>query len=217
MSYDDLTQTVMGDYRSFLSALTGLYLGVTTPGATVTPQTLASVSTSAHALAKTFIARAESEMTRYAAALGVDPLTSAWFATALSGVHVTVAQNIKTVMKRLRGAGTSPAAMLKNATGGMGLLVQSRLGALDFRASDAGGRMFEANTIMRTTIRQFAVQTAVDAVVLEAAGRSQDVVFIERADASPEEVSIAGKRGYLSLEEARKRVFHPNTKAVLHV
>lgn len=217
MTYDDLTQTVMGDYRSFLSALTGLYLGVTTPGTSVTPQTLTSVSTSAHALARTFIARAESEMTRYAATLHADAPTSAWFATALSGVHVTVAQNIKTVMKRLRGAGTSPAAMLKNATGGMGLLVQSKLGALDFRASDAAGRMFEANTIMRTTIRQFAIQTSIEAVVFEANRRGQDVVFIERADASPEEVSIAGRHGYLSLEEARRRVFHPNTKAVLHV
>jgi hypothetical protein len=214
VTYDDFTNAVMGDYRSFLSALTGLYLGVTTPGSTVSPQTLTNVSHNAHALAQTFFARADSEMTRYEATLSEEGNLSD---VTRAGLRVAVAQNIKTVMKSLRGAQQSPAAMLKGASGGMGLLLQKKLGSLEYRVADARGRMFEATVLMRTTLRHFAIQTAIDAVVSDANRRGQDVVFIERADASPEGVSISGKHGYLSLEEARRRIFHPNTKAVLHV
>jgi hypothetical protein len=204
MTYDDLTDPVMGDYRSFLSALTGMYLSVTTPGSFVTPHTVALVSSDAHRFAQTFIARAESEMMRYAAAQGVE---SAWLAPALAGVHVAVAQNIKTALKSVRGAELSPAAMLKNASGGIGLLVQQKLGKLDFRVTDARGRMFGAETLMRTTIRQFAVQTAFDAVAARAHAAGVDEVTVQHPDRPDERMSFADAR----------RLFHPNTKAVPHV
>ncbi|MFT4064277.1 hypothetical protein [Paraburkholderia sp.] len=215
MTYDDLTNPVMGAYASFLSALTGLYLGVTTPGMTVTPSTLASVTAQAHQLAGTFISNAESGMFSYARKLGVERASDA---NAFSAVRVAVAQNIKTVLKKLRGQELGSAALLKNATGGMGLLVQSKLGQLDFRVSDNAGRLFDAQTLMRTTIRQFAIQTTIDAAVMkaEAAGKRSFTVDYPN---DPEhggqgvEVPISG----LGLAEARRKIFHPNTSAVPHV
>lgn len=215
MTYDDLTGAVLGDYRSFLSALSGLYLGVTTPGLAVTPSTITSVAHAAHDLGKTFIARADSEMTRYAAALEVD---SNWFDAASTGVRVAVAQNVKTVIKKLRGQELGAAAMLKRASGGMGLLVQQKLGALEFRASDATGRLFDAATLMRTTIRQFAIQTAIDAAVTHAAAAGKTAFTVDYPNDPAHagqgvEVPLSGE----GLADARRRIFHPNTKAVPHV
>lgn len=219
MTYDDFTNAVLADYRSFLSALTGLYLGVTTPGSTVSPQTLTNVSHNAHALAQTFFARADSEIARYEATLGEE---SGLSDAARAGLRVAVAQNIKTVIKSLRGAQQSSAAMLKDASGGMGLLLQKKLGSLEFRVSDSAGRMFEATVLVRTTLRMFAVQSAIDATVAKAAAAGKDVLVISHPNdptyaSHGVRVSISGAAGMTSLEEARRRVFHPNTQAVLDV
>jgi hypothetical protein len=204
MIYDDLTNRVTADYEALLFALRGLYLAQVAPGAAVTPASISNLQREAHRLANALALRAEHEMLSYASEVGSDASRVGF---ALDALKVTLAQNIKTVTQQIAAGQGGIASILKNESGGMGLLVQQKVGGIDFRSTDSLGRRFNSQVIVKTLVRQFAVQTAVDAVVLEADRRGQDHLWVKTPDGYAQRMTRA------EFEQARQRLFHPNTRA----
>jgi hypothetical protein len=211
MIYDDLTNRVTADYEALLFALRGLYLAQVAPGAAVTPASISNLTREAHRLANAFVQRAEHDMLSYASEVGSDASRVGY---ALDALKVTLAQNIKTLTRQIAAGQTGIASMLKGASGGMGQLVQQKVGGIDFKASDSLGRRFNAQTLVKTLIRQFAVQSAVDVVVQEAERLGSPWIFVKTPDGLARKVKVR------EFEAERARIFHPNTHAeafVVHV
>jgi hypothetical protein len=204
MAYDDLTNRIGVDYEALLFALRGLYLAAVAPGAHVTAASLTQLQREAHKLAHAFIERTDAALIAYASEVGAD---GSRIGSTLDMLRVALAQNIKTVTRAIAGGQTGVAAMLKGATGGMGQLVQQKIGGIEFKAQDSLGRKFPAQTLVKTTIRQFAVQASVDAVVGEAIRLNKDAIFVFTPDGYMQRVALK------ELPSVRQRIFHPNTRA----
>jgi len=204
MIYDDLTNRVTADYEALLFALRGLYLAQVAPGAAVTPASISNVQKEAHRLANAFVQRAEHEMLSYASEVGSD---ASRVGLALDTLKVTLAQNIKTVTRQIAGGQSGVASLLKGASGGMGQLVQQKIGGIDFKGTDSLGRKFDAMVLVKTAVRQFAVQSALDVVVNEAARLGLPWIFVKTPDGLVRKV----RRDEFAAE--RSRTFHPNTRA----
>jgi hypothetical protein len=208
MIYDDLTHRIGADYEALIFAFKGIYLAAVAPGAQLSPAALKSAEREAHRLAHAFLTRAEDEMTSYASEQGADASRVGY---ALDALKVTLAQNIKGVLRAMRVGQTGVASLVKGASGGMGQLVQQKIGGVEFKAQDSLGRKFPAETIVKTTVRQFAVQTSVDAAVAEAVRLGHDAIQVVTPDGDAQRVLLK------DLPEQRGRLFHPNTRLEAHV
>lgn len=208
MIYDDLTSRIGADYEALTFAFKGLYLAAVAPGAQVSPAAITRVQHEAHRLAHAFAERAKDEMTSYASEVGADASRVAY---ALDAIKVTLAQNVKGMVRAMRTGQTGVASMVKGATGGMGQLVQQRIGGLEFKAQDSLGRKFPAETLVKTAVRQFAVQTSLDVVLAEAERLGKDAISVVTPDGDAQRVKLK------DFPEQRARLFHPNTRLEAHV
>ncbi|WKZ86339.1 hypothetical protein N5B55_05135 [Ralstonia pickettii] len=213
--YDQIATKVAGQYELFLFALRGLYLNAMAPGATVTPKLVADVQGAAQRAAESFLGTAGTELQAHIAAYGQGDAVHALTVRkreALAQLRGLVNQNVSQALRDMRLGGQDMSSMLKDAGGGMGLLLQKRLTTKTWTVRDTSGRQWEAAKLARVVVRDFAVQADLDA-----AAHAADLLRITHPD--PEHkfagmvVSVSGAEGYPSLESVRAQAFHPNTKA----
>lgn len=97
-----------------------------------------------------------------------------------------------------------------NAHGAIGLLVQSKMSALEIVATDKAGRKWkEPSSLVKTIIRDYAYQTLVDYKIKAIESSGVDLISVPGIDTP---VSISGKEGYVALVEVRDN-FHPNGRS----
>lgn len=213
--YDEIAAKVAAQYELFLFALRGHYLTAMAPGSTVTPKLVSDMQEAAFRSAHSFLGAAETELRGYIAphadGAAVNALTVRARET-LGHLRGLVNQNIGEAVKRMRVGGQDITTLLKDASGGMGLLLQKSLQKQAFTVRDTSGRTWEGPKLAKVIVRDFAVQSDLDA-----AAAGADLLRVTHPDPEHQYAglvfSVSGADGYPSLESIRPLVFHPNTKA----
>jgi hypothetical protein len=205
MRYDDFAARVVAEYELLLMALEGRYQRIRAPGVEVTPRVINDLQRDAVGLFSTFLRTAIAEIDRYTAPMlsdGSDELRSSIIqrrTDLASYLNAFMVGNVLQVTKAARTGVLGVAALLKNATGAQGALVQARAGRIEWKATDTSGRTWQAITLMQTVMRDFAYQCYVDFELDAADAAGLDTVMTSKGP-----VSLA------DLEELRSRYFHPN-------
>ena len=101
--------------------------------------------------------------------------------------------------------------MLKTATGGMGLLVQQKVGAVEFKVTDTSGRKWDAKRLVHVVARDYAYQSWIDWQADMYANAGYDIMKT-KGDFL---FSLRGAEGYPPFEEIRGLVFHPNSNSMM--
>lgn len=226
MRYDDLAGRVVSAYEMFLFALNGRYQQMRAPGTEVTPRALRDLQVDAYGLGKTFLNIAEAEVENYLRPMledGSDELQTALTLRkkeALALVRGMVIENVKQAGKVGRTGIGGFSDLLRNAHGGMGLLVQRAVGTIGFKVTDTSGRRWEPTKLMQVVVRDFGYQSDIDAFVdrRRAMGdRFAAAIWTNVGGYIVDQVvfSIGEDETYPSLETIRDTVFHPNSKAIL--
>lgn len=226
MRYDDLARRVVAAYELFLLALNGRYQQMRAPGVEVTPRALRDLQVDAYGLGKTFLNIAEAEIENHLRPLledGSDGLQTALTLRkkeALALVRGMVVENVKQVGMVGRTGIGGFSDLLRNAHGGVGLLVQRAVGAISFKVVDTSGRKWEPAKLMQVVVRDFGYQSDIDAFVdarralgdtLAAAVWVNEGGYIVRQTI----FAIGESDAYPSFEAVRDTVFHPNSKAIV--
>ncbi|MFM0095673.1 hypothetical protein PQQ87_08670 [Paraburkholderia nemoris] len=221
MDYVALTNAIMASYDVYLYAITGVYFSMQSPGAQVSPRLLNEFERVAHGIRKTFLGQVSDVLQGFQADSGLshdspvmsDARTAA--AALYDDIDAIAGANMHSLRDRLAGKGAMLADMLKGASGGIGQLLQRKLEKPDFKAVDASGRKWDAKTLMRTMVRDYGYQSAIEH---QLAGMTGDLAVVTYAD--PEHAnhglvfSITGKTpGYPSFGQIRSKIFHPNSTA----
>lgn len=226
MRYDDLARRVVAAYELFLFALNGRYQQMRAPGAEVTPRALRDLQVDAYALGKTFLSIAEAEVENYLRPLledrsdGLQTALTLRKKEAFALVRGMVIENVKQVGRVGRTGISGFSDLLRNAHGGMGLLVQRAVGVIGFKVTDTSGRKWEPAKLMQVVVRDFGYQSDIDAFVdarrafgenLAAAVWMNESGYIVKQTI----FAIGESDAYPSLEAVRDTVFHPNSKAIV--
>lgn len=209
-SHDDFAAALVADYELLLMALEGRYQRVRSPGVEVTPRVVADLRGDALGLFQTFLQRAIAEIdhiTHPLLADGSDELRSQIIARrtdVATYLNLFMLDNVAQVTKATRTGVQGISALLKHATGAQGALVQVRAGRIDWKVRDTSGRTWDALTLMRVVMRDFAYQCHVDAEVDRYRQAGLDAVLTSK-----------GPLSLTDLEEMRDIYFHPNAHTVI--
>lgn len=221
MDFEALTRAVLALYDAYLYGVTGVYFSMQTPGAQVSPRLLTEFETVTNRLKKTFVAQTRSEIDAFLSAPSMspdhEPLKDARRAAEglLDDIERIASANQRSLVDRLKGKTQQFASILKTATGGVGLLLQRKLEKPEFKVADASGRLWKAQALMRTMVRDFGYQTDIE---FELAQMGGDLAMVRYPDPSHKNnglvFSISGKTdGYPSFASIRSSIFHPNATA----
>jgi len=217
MIFDDFATKLKQDYDLFLFALAGRYLTLMAPGAEVSPHMVRQMQEQGAALAKTFLSSASARVDDFAQSypLADSDVRSARFKRELSNI---AAQNIYTLMQRMKGGAQNTLAGVKEAHGAIGLLLQQKLSNPDFRIKTPKGRSFDAASYLLAEARNYAYQSWIEFTLAQIA-QTSDLAQVNYPN--PEHVghgtvfSISGQTpGYKSFEQI-KLMFHYNSTAFI--
>lgn len=225
MRYDDLAARMVASYELFLFALNGRYQQLRAPGVEITPKALRDLEVDAYALGKTFITIAENEIEGYLRPLvedGSGALQSALVTRkkeALALVRGMVVENVKQVARAGRTGVGSLAELLRDAHGGIGLLVQRAVGTIGFKVTDTSGRKWEPTKLMRVVVRDMGYQAAIDFDIDHLRNSGADLacaVWVADDHIHDQLVfALSEHAKYPSFESIRSEVFHPNSHATV--
>lgn len=221
MDYAALTNTIMALYDAYLYAITGVYFSMQSPGAQISPRLLTEFERVAHSVKQTFLRQVSDALQGFQTASGlpndtpVGKDTRAAVAALFDDIDRIAAANARSLRERLSGRGKMLADMLKDASGGVGRLLQRKLEKPDFKAVDASGRTWNAKALMGTMVRDYGYQTAIEQQLAGMAGDLAVVTYTDPAHANNGLVfSISGKTaGYPTFGQIRPTIFHPNATA----
>jgi len=222
MIYDEFAERVVAQYDMFLSALEGKYRAIVGPGVQITPAALSDFGNQAIRLGCVFLELAEREAATYASETWSGQ-SEAYGEGAkfdlLMGLRSAVDENIVQLDKMLRNGAKDYKSVIKNAHGSVGLLLEKKLGTVEFSVYDTSNRKWEARRLVRAVVRDFAYQTWVDATIAEIR-KTSNLARVRYDDSSKADreivVSLGEKPGvYKTIDSVRHQVFHFNSTARL--
>lgn len=217
MIYDALATRLSSEYALFLYALSGRYQQIRAPGVKIYPNAISDLLFDAMQLAATFYNTAESEIDNYLRPMiedATDDVADGLVVRkkeALSRIRAMTLENAKQVVKTARTGITGVGDMLKGSTGAIGLLLQRLAGKIDFRATDASGRNWAADKLLRFIVRDFAYQAWLDFEVGRYVKEGQDLMQTPKGRI----FSLLETAGYDSFEAVRSEVFHINSNEIM--
>lgn len=217
MVFDEFANQMSGEYRLFLFALSGRYSQMRAPGVEVTPYAITELKRDISQLAETFYQLAERSIDDYARELTAEAsdelaksIESRRLAT-LKRVRTMLAENVESIGKVAKTGVSGVAALLKNATGPIGMLVQKKAGIIEYKLADTSGRKWDAEKLMSVVVRDFAYQSWIDSEVERLMIEGVDIVATQNGHV----MSLFGTPGYDYIGNVRGSVFHINSKQVI--
>ncbi len=220
MTYDEFATEVASEYSLFLFALSGAYLARVSPGRQVTPLLVKEFRADARRLSETFFDQLDRSVDSFMVTFGFGDTDSERETAFLNATHGMVAVNLAQINKQMISGSVNFGNVLKNASGAIGLLVQKKLGMIDFKIPDAAGRMWNAETLFRMTARDFAYQTYIDEQVAElraGGNKLAKVIYPDPTHKNHDGIISLDEEidGYPTFASVRKVIFHPNANAEL--
>jgi hypothetical protein len=217
MRYEEFASSMMADYELYLYALMGRYQAIRAPGVEVTPQVVRLLEVDAYRLSKTFSQIASETIKGYA-----NPMIAASseeFVDSLAQrkkevevlIQSIVIENVRQIIHMTKTGFGGYISMLKDASGGMGLLVQQKIGTVEFKVTDTSGRKWEAKRLMRVIARDYAYQSWLDWQASTYLDADYDIMKAKNDFL----FSLKGTEGYPSFEEVRGLIFHPNSNSTM--
>lgn len=220
MIYDDFGEQMKKEYEVFLFALSGRYLSAMAPGAEVSPKMVNDLKASAASLRDTYLRTASQTIAVYVAQLDNGNGTEQ-SVTLTNELAMVTSQNISTLIARMKGAHQDALKSVKDAHGGIGLLLQKKLANPEFTVETASGRKYKAPDYVRGMTRDFAYRMWLNARMEEISWTS-DLAMVTYDDPSHSSYgkvfSISGdSTEYPSFASLERGVFHFNASAKVEV
>jgi len=218
MIYDDFAAQFKKEYEVFLFALAGRYLLAIAPGAEVSPMMINDFKTQAVTLRETFLHSAMQSITSYLTAINSGRVTELSVAFGNELNHATL-QNIQQLVASMKGVGQVATKSVKDAHGGLGLLIQKKLASPDFVLKTPAGRKFKAPDLIRLMAREFAYRQWLHQQIEDIA-KTGDLaqIYYDNPDHvhSGTVFSISGEtEGHMTWAWAERVVFHYNSTAMV--
>lgn len=217
MVFDDLATRLSAEYALFLFALTGRYQQMRAPGIEITPREIVKLNGKAHELANTFYLIAERDVSDYLQPMLEDASESARDGLivrkkeVLSRLRAGLLENLHQVVKLARTGVGGVGSMLTGTTGAIGLLVQRQAGTIQFKATDAAGRKWDAEKLFKTLARDFAYQSWLDVQADQFIHTEHNLMQTPNGRI----FSLLGTDGYDSFEAVRSEIFHINSNQIM--
>ena len=214
MPYDTFAEVITANYRLFLKAIAGVYQGKIAAGVTISPSSITDFVKEAELMAETFISTLCREDALYSSELNnVDRSVE-----LIRGAKAAVVENIAQISKIMRIGAGEQGKSLRYSHGAIGLLLQRKLGAIEFKLYDTAGRKWDAVKLMEITSRDFAYQSWIDQQVRLLRNEGISIAYIQRDAARDSERGFAFSigepvDGYPTFSEIRSKVFHVNSTA----
>lgn len=217
MRFDALATRLSANYALFLYALSGRYQQLRAPGVEIYPNAISDLFFDATQLAATFYSAAESEIDNYLRPMiedATDDVADGLVVRkkeALSHIRAMTLENVQQVVKAARTGIAGVGDMLKGSAGAIGLLLQRKVGKIEFKTTDTSGRRWNADTLFRVVVRDFAYQAWLDFEADRYAQAGQDLMQTPKGRI----FSLLETTGYDSFEAVRPEVFHINSNEVM--
>jgi hypothetical protein len=216
MQYEDFAIRLKAEYELFLFALSGRYLSLMAPGADVSPMSINQFEQSARELRATFLQSANRAIVEQVSNVSVDEVTALAQGFGEEMARVS-AENIGTLVTRMKGVKVNALDAVNNAHGAMGLLLQQKLATPEFNVTSASGRTFKAAPFVKAQARHFAYRTWLyqQMVGFSWEGDLAQVIYDDPTHDNDGLVfSMSGATpGYPSFDDLIDTVFHYNAKA----
>lgn len=216
MIYDDFGAQMKKEYDVFLFALAGRYLSAMAPGAEVTPKMVNDLKADVADLRDTYLSSASKSITAYVAELENGDSTEQ-SVTLMNELAMVTSQNISTLIGRMKGVHQDALKSVKNAHGGIGLLLQKKLATPEFSVETSSGRKYKAADYVRGMTRDFAYRLWLSAR-MEQISWTTDLATVSYDDPSHANYglvfSISGdSTEYPSFASLERSIFHFNASA----
>jgi hypothetical protein len=209
--------TLSNSYRMFLAALSGRYLALRLPGASVQPAHVNGLQLDAYRFADSFLHAANAQVVKFIADVSKErsqPLYDGLikrFVDFDGLLRFIVVKNIKDTTRLLTA--TPPKLLTRDAGQGIGALLQRTLEAPRHTIPDELGRHYEAPYYVQVAARDFFYQSSVDVVADQ--GELGQVRYMGAHEYNGMVLRLSGDGSYRSLAEVRAEIFHPNAMAIL--
>lgn len=222
MHHDEFAARVSAAYHTYAAALTSLYMRTRLAGAHLAPRVVVNLQTDAEKILAGFLGSADAMTTSYlqdttGGAL-VNPAVTAQGASFIKDMRRVGHDNIRTVVRRARGADIG-GMLTSEPEGALRDLLRRAQDTIDFTSRDSAGRTWKSPKLVSFLARDFGYQTAIDASASRIAEVSDTA---QVAYPNPEHpyhgliLSLSGADASLpSLESTRHLIFHPNASAKL--
>lgn len=210
MPFDDFAHRLSAEYALFLLALAGRYQQIRAPGIEPYPGDVSDLSFDAGALASTFYSTAKFSLDKYLEPKIADATEEVADGLvvrkkeALARIRAMTLENVSQILTMARVGRVRFADVLRGPTGALGMLLQRRLGKIQFKTTDTAGRRWQAEKLFHFVVRDFAYQAWLDKRVEEL--RADGVTMI--TDGLNPAFSID------EFENVRGQYFHINSNAI---
>lgn len=222
MIYDDFAKQAVDDYNLFLMALEARYRAIIGPGVLITPAVIKGFSKECDKLYVSFLNLMERSVGAYTQSVCEErtPATFTAEFVLMVGLRKAAIENCVQMSKALRSRALTGAGVLKRVSGGLGLLLQRKLGEVEFVVYDTANRKWDAKRLVKTVVRDFAYQMWIDAVAAQLVKDGHALAQVRYDDPSKAEreviISLGDKPGvYGTWADARREIFHTNSTARL--
>jgi hypothetical protein len=198
----------------FLAALAGIYHESTVTGVAVSPASVKSILIRSREMANTFLESARSNLWEYVAVNGLTTSADGMIAQ----LERATTENVSQMEKMARvGIADHKRAMI-GAHGAVGLLLQKKLGKIEFKLYDTSNRRWDAESLVLTTVRDFAYQAWLDQRVVNLADSGYTLAHRWRETKRDNEDDVVFSTrgridGYPTFDEVRASAFHVNSTA----
>lgn len=208
MPYDEFSARIESAYKLFLMALTGVYRGNVITGAQrLSPHSLGQAKRSA-ALAELRFLEIVSRDTATHFNGGGEEL--------MIGLKKAASENVAQILRSIRVGLPNLGKTMTSAHGGIGLLLQKKMGQVEFKLYDTADRRWDAEKLVALTVRDFAYQAWLDDSVEGLKRQGYKLARPSRIVPrdTDEAFSIRGEvEGYPTFEEVRAKYYHINSTA----
>ena len=227
MIYDTFAKDFAIEYELFLMALSGIYQSKITAGVKVSSLAVSEIKRESHNLATAFLERSierlDNQIKGYVESasgpIHDDAIESidARRQEAVKTLQSALSENIIQVLRQMRRGGTDYSSLTKDEHGGIGYLIQNRVGKIKFVLVDSIGRKYEAVQFLRSAMRDAMYQIWIDVQIGQIKASEENTFLAVNQD--PEKnvkFSFTETEGMTTFnQENRKRAFHPNSTMII--
>lgn len=208
MPYDEFSARIESAYKLFLMALAGVYReSVITGAPRLSPHSLGQTKRSAALAEAKFLEIAARETRSHFGSHGEE---------LLIGLKRAASENVAQILRSVRAGLPNLGKTMTSARGGIGLLLQKKMGQVEFKLYDTADRRWDAEKLVAITVRDFAYQAWLDDRIEGLRRQGYKLAKPTRIVArdTDEAFSIRGKvEGYPTFEEVRAKYYHINSTA----
>lgn len=218
MNYVEFSKSVDDAYGLFQAALSGIYFGISGSNTEVSPHLLRDYKNRARVAAGAFLNQLTAIADQFDTLVGQNPQESR-ITDFVHAARLIVAENIKTVERKMIEPKISLVSMLRSAAhGGIGMLAQRRASSVDFKSVDSAGRTWNSSKLMHFYARDFAYQTLIDSQLFKLKREGSVVAKVVYADENHVYQNLVLSLnnvvdGHPTVAELRNVIFHPNASA----